>query len=41
MNVVGQAVAYAIVPLLEFDDTDDKMMVDSADPRNGSFLPHW
>ena len=49
MNVVGRAVAYAIVPLLESDDTaDGQVMVDLAtvlrmiddDPKNGSFRPH-
>ena len=49
MKVVGLAVAYSIVPVLEFDDTDDgQIMVDLAsmldeideEPKNGSFRPH-
>ena len=50
MKVVGWAVAYSIVPFVEFDDTaDGQVPVDTAtvdvltedDPKNGPFLPHW
>ena len=50
MKVVGLAVAYAIVPMLEADDTaEGQVMVDlgitfdeiEEDPRNGSLRPHW